>query len=79
MYSQKDIDKARAYGYLEAFEDVKSSLEYLKYQNYQSYKDDRANGPIDKIIDYINVIEDIEMKGLDIAMDNLEKSKEGKA
>lgn len=66
-------------GYNEAFDDVFSSLEYLKKQNYKEYKDDRPNKNINMFIDYLRVIRDISTSGIDLAMENLKKSKKNKA
>lgn len=66
-------------GYNEAFDDVFSSLEYLKKQNYKEYKDDKPNKVINTYIDYLRVVRDISTSGIDLAMDNLKKSKKNKA
>lgn len=66
-------------GYNEAFDDVFSSLEYLKKQNYKEYKDDKPNKVINTYIDYLRVVRDISTSGIDLAMENLKKSKKNKA
>ncbi|MDU1316908.1 hypothetical protein [Anaerococcus hydrogenalis] len=71
--------QAFIYGYNEAFDDVFSSLEYLKKQNYKEYKDDKPNKVINTYIDYLRVVRDISTSGIDLAMENLKKSKENKA
>lgn len=71
--------QAFIYGYNEAFDDVFSSLEYLKQQNYKEYKDDKPNKVINTYIDYLRVVRDISTSGIDLAMDNLKKSKKNKA
>lgn len=71
--------QAFIYGYNEAFDDVFSSLEYLKKQNYKEYKDDKPNKVINTYIDYLRVVRDISTSGIDLAMDNLTKSKKNKA
>lgn len=71
--------QAFIYGYNEAFDDVFSSLEYLKQQNYKEYKDDKPNKVINTYIDYLRVVRDISTSGIDLAIDNLKKSKKNKA
>ena len=71
--------QAFIYGYNEAFDDVFSSLEYLKKQNYKEYKDDKPNKVINTYIDYLRVVRDISTSGIDLAMENIKKSKENKA
>lgn len=71
--------QAFIYGYNEAFDDVFSSLEYLKQQNYKEYKDDKPNKLINTYIDYLRVVRDISTSGIDLAMENLKKSKKNKA
>lgn len=71
--------QAFIYGYNEAFDDVFSSLEYLKKQNYKEYKDDKPNKVINTYIDYLRVVRDISTSGIDLAMENLKKSKGNKA
>lgn len=71
--------QAFIYGYNEAFDDVFSSLEYLKQQNYKEYKDDKPNKVINTYIDYLRVVRDISTSGIDLAMENLKKSKKNKA
>lgn len=71
--------KAFIYGYNEAFNDMFSSLEFLKEENYKEYKDDRPNKNINMFIDYLRVVRDISTSGIDLAMENLKKSKKNKA
>lgn len=71
--------QAFIYGYNKAFDDVFSSLEYLKQQNYKEYRDDKPNKVINTYIDYLRVVRDISTSGIDLAMKNLENSKKNKA
>lgn len=71
--------QAFIYGYNEAFDDVFSSLEYLKRQNYKEYKDDKPNKNINLFIDYLRMVRDISTIGIELAMENLKNSKKNKA
>lgn len=66
-------------GYNEAFDDMFYSLEFLKEENYKEYKDDKPNKNINMFIDYLRVVRDISTSGIDLAMENLKKSKKNKA